>query len=83
MSRKEKLLKRMLSIPSDFTFDELKSVLESLGFSISNKGKTSGSRVAFIKEQMIIRIHKPHPTNIMGKTALKSVVSYLKDNKIL
>ena len=73
MSRKEKLLKRMLSIPSDFTFEELKSVLGSLGFSISNKGKTSGSRVAFIKEQMIIRIHKPHLSNIMGKTALKSV----------
>ncbi len=83
MSRKEKLLKRMLSVPSDFTFDELKLVLESLGYSMTNKGKTSGSRVAFIKEQSIIRIHKPHPKNIIKKGALKDVVNYLKDNDLI
>ena len=73
----------MLSIPGDFTFDEFKSALEILGYSMTNKGKTSGSRVAFIKEQSIIRIHKPHPKNIVKKGALKDVVKYLKDNNLI
>ena len=48
MTKKDKLLERFLALPNDFTFDELKSLLESMGFEIENKGKTSGSRVAFV-----------------------------------
>jgi hypothetical protein len=48
VSTKEKLIKRFLALPKDFTFDELVKLLTALGFSISNKGKTSGSRVKFI-----------------------------------
>ena len=47
MSTKEKLIERFKRQPKDFTFDELKSMLYGLGFDISNKGKTSGSRVRF------------------------------------
>ena len=45
MGKKEKLIARLKSNPKDFTFDEMKSLLEALGFSMSNKGRTSGSRV--------------------------------------
>ncbi len=83
MSKREKQLKRFLSIPSDFSFDELKSVLEGLGFRMITKGKTSGSRVAFVKDHNIIRLHKPHPANLVGKTALKSVVKHLKEKNII
>jgi hypothetical protein len=48
MTKKDKLLVRFLSIPRDFTFDELTTLLLSMGFEIENKGKTSGSRVAFV-----------------------------------
>ena len=47
--------------PKDFTFDEMESLLLSLGFEISNKGKTSGSRVLFMLGDLTIDIHKPHP----------------------
>ncbi|MDR1023265.1 MAG: hypothetical protein LBL94_08360 [Prevotellaceae bacterium] len=47
MSTKEKLIKRFLTLPKDFTFDELLKLLRALGFAMSNKGKTSGSRVKF------------------------------------
>ncbi len=85
MSKREKLLKRLLSIPSDFTFEELKSLLDGMGFKMSNKGKTSGSRVAFLhhEKQLIVRVHKPHPTKIMGKTALKNVVEFLKEKNLI
>jgi len=82
MSKEKKLITRLLSLPKDFTFDELETLLRRLGFERSNKGSTSGSRVAFIKKstQEIIRIHKPHPGNELGMGTLKDVVTFLKDN---
>jgi len=50
MSNKEKLLQRLKTKPKDFTYDEAKTILNSLGFVENNKGKTSGSRVTFINE---------------------------------
>ena len=47
MSTKDKLTKRFKSLPSDFTFDELVRVFASVGFTLDNKGNTSGSRVRF------------------------------------
>jgi len=50
MSKKEKLLEKLKSKPKDFTYNEAKVILNSLGFVENNKGKTSGSRVTFINE---------------------------------
>lgn len=81
MSKKEKLVDRLLSIPSDFTWDELVKVLASYGYEEFNKGKTSGSRRKFIDENknIISGIHKPHPGNIVKKYALREVVAQLKE----
>lgn len=61
MGKKEKLLARLQSNPKDFTFEEMKTSLEFLGFTMSNKGKTSGSRVKFSNQTVNIILHKPHP----------------------
>lgn len=81
MSKEQKLILKLLSLPRDFTFQELTSLLTRLGFESFNKGATSGSRVAFINKanKHIIRLHKPHPKNEMGIGTLKSVVANLKD----
>lgn len=50
MTKKEKLKDRLLSYPSDFTWDEVKKLLLSFGYRESNAGKTSGSRVRFISD---------------------------------
>lgn len=47
MTTKSKLLERFLRQPSDFTFDEMEKLLLGFGYTKSNKGKTSGSRVIF------------------------------------
>ena len=69
MSKKEKLIIKLQSKPKDFTYQEAKTLLELLGFYEFNKGKTSGSRVAFIhrEKKLEIRIHKPHPNNILKR----------------
>lgn len=85
MSKFEKLKYRLLKKPKDFTYDELRTVLIGLGYSESNKGKTSGSRVAFINHDTkhILRIHKPHPKNIIKAYALEYIIDELKvQNKI-
>lgn len=66
MSKLEKKIKRLQSKPKDFTYDELKNILNNLGFDENNKGKTSGSRVVFENKDFNkkIEIHKPHPKNI-------------------
>ena len=43
MSKKEKLIARLLSRPKDFHYDEAKTLLQYFGFEESHKGKTSGS----------------------------------------
>ena len=37
MGKKEKLIAKLKSNPKDFTFDEMKTLLEALGFVMSNK----------------------------------------------
>lgn len=80
MGQIEKLKEKILKIPSDLTYEEIKRFLMSLGYEEQNKGKTSGSRVAFYRERdkAIILLHKPHPGNIIPKYALRQIVEKLK-----
>lgn len=85
MSKEEKLKRKLLSLPKDFTFDELTTLLRRFEFEISNKGATSGSRVAFIhkKTGTVIRVHKPHPQKEIGISALKDVLLILKEKNFI
>jgi len=80
MSRSDKLLERLKAKPKDFTYDELVKLLKGLGFKLDDKGKTSGSRVAFYHEQsmVIIRLHKPHPKNELKVYQTNEVIRVLK-----
>lgn len=71
MSTKEKLIKRFLAQPKDFTFNELVTLLTALGFVMSSKGKTSGSRVKFMHRERpsTVYIHKPHTSGKPIKVA--------------
>ena len=84
MGTKEKLLERFLRLPSDFTFSELEHLLKGFGYEVSNKGKTSGSRVIFKDaERHPIMLHKPHPGNIVKAYALKQVFDELKSRGLI
>ena len=63
MGKFEKAKNRLRSKPSDYTYDEARSLLRQLGFIEFNKGKTSGSRVCFYRasDNCKIMLHKPHP----------------------
>ena len=80
MGKAERLLRRFLSKPKDFTYEELKRLLRSLGYEEAKTGKTSGSRVAFINHETkhIIRLHKPHPKPELKQYQLNDVEEELK-----
>ena len=79
MSKNDKLLARLLSQPTDFTWDELLRVLRQLGYAEQAAGKTGGSRRAFVKAETgaIIRLHKPHPGTILKQYQLKQLIQQL------
>jgi len=81
MSTKEKLIERFKKQPTDFTFDELLKLLIGFGFEMSNKGKTSGSRVRFQNKELktIIDIHKPHTS---GSPIKESVLKNIFNNLV-
>ena len=60
MGQKEKLIQRLKTRPRDFTFEEAETLLRFLGYTRFDKGRTSGSRVAFVREgSPPLLLHKP------------------------
>lgn len=83
MGTKEKLIERFKRQPKDFTWDELVRLFSLLGFELNNKGKTSGSRVIFIKGEYSYVAHKPHPGSIVKGYVMKQVLEYLNGLDLL
>ena len=77
MSKREKLIKLFCDLPSDFTFDELVRLFAIFGFELGNKGRTSGSRVEFVKGEETFKMHRPHPGNIIKLKVLIEIYRFL------
>jgi len=84
LSKKEKLVRRLLSCPTDFSFDELTTLLRFFGYSMKATGKTSGSSTAFTNEDGdYIRLHKPHPRSVLKRYQVDDIVSNLTERGLL
>lgn len=83
MSKKEKLVDRLLQKPKDFTFDEMESLLSYLGYKLKQGG--TGSGVKFIKDgsNEVINFHKPHPDGILKRYVLDQVIEKLRKEGLL
>lgn len=85
MGTKEKLIERFRRQPKDFTYDELLRLFQILGFEVSQKGKTSGSRIEFINDEKELSFgaHKPHPDSLIKSYSMKQVLEFLTSNKLI
>lgn len=77
MGRKEKLRERLKTVPADFTWKELCSLLNGFGYEVL---KGAGSRRKFVKDGRVIILHEPHPGRIVKKYVLKQVLAHLREN---
>ena len=82
MSRKDKLINRLLKKPKDFTFDEMEALLSYFGYELK---QGSGSRVKFIKDGSndVINFHKPHLNGILKHYILDQVIEKLGKDGLL
>jgi hypothetical protein len=85
MSKENKLIKMLVSRPKDFTYNELRRLLTSLGYEEHKNAKTSGSRVAFINRgsNHIIRLHKPHPDNELKQYQIEQIIEELRSRRMI
>ncbi len=84
MSRKEKLIARLLCRPSDYTFAELTTLLGLCGYTAVGGGKTGGAKVAFIDTTgNYIRLHKPHPRNILKRYQVDDIIAALSERGLI
>ena len=79
MSRQQKALERLCArpTPSDIKWQELKSVLEHLGYQLLTN---SGSRRKFFhpETKALIICHEPHPAPTIDKGCVTDVVEHLR-----
>jgi hypothetical protein len=83
LSKKEKLVARLISRPKDFTFEELTSLLGCFGYKQESSGRTSGSRVVFSNGRDYIRLHKPHPRNILKSYQVDDIITALRERGLV
>lgn len=83
MSRKEKLIARLLTMPKDFTFDEMVSLLSYFEYDLKQGG--TGSGVKFVKggSNEVINFHRPHPNGVLKKYILQQVIEKLRKDGLL
>lgn len=83
MSKRDKLIDRLLKKPKDFTFDEMESLLSYFGYKLKQGG--TGSGVKFIKDRSneVINFHKPHPNGILKRYVLEQVIEKLRKDGLL
>lgn len=85
MSQKKKLIAKLLSSPKDFTFEEAETLLGFFSYRRNNKGKTSGSRVAYVSDthKTVITLHKPHPRKELLSYQVKQLIEQLQQEGLI
>ena len=84
MGKKDKLIQKLKLAQNGFSYDEAVNLLCSLGYEVSNKGKTSGSRVVFkCKDRASIYLHKPHPQKELKPYQIRQIKEILEQEDLI
>lgn len=78
MVNHKRTIQKIKAESGNITFHEVSSLLNYLGYRCVNKGKTSGSRIKFMKDSKPIYLHKPYPRNTLLFYQIKELKNTLK-----
>jgi predicted RNA binding protein YcfA (HicA-like mRNA interferase family) len=81
MSKHSKALAKLCTSPppSSFKWEDLKSLLEHLGYKMLN-GPGSRRKFYHKEKDLLISCHQPHPSPDVDKGCVVDVVDHLKTN---
>ncbi|WP_026596619.1 type II toxin-antitoxin system HicA family toxin [Methylohalobius crimeensis] len=82
MSAQDKLLENLRQAKKTYPWNDLVSLLRKLGY---QQKEMAGSRVRFYNPTTghMIRLHRPHPENVIKGGALKDIKITLKQEGLL
>ncbi len=85
MGKKEKLEARLLSRPTDMTFEEVSTLFGYYGLSQRKTGKAGGSRVRFSSADgsVVIIFHKPHHPGTFKRYMIDQIIDKLRQEGFL
>jgi predicted RNA binding protein YcfA (HicA-like mRNA interferase family) len=78
VSRKEKLLERLLAKSADFTWAEAVALMKQHGFDLLT-GKGSSRKFVHRETRVKVFIHEPHPGNIVKEYAQDNLLEGLRN----
>ena len=77
MSKHEKALRRLASMPKDYTWPELVNLMSSFGIELlDSSGSARKFRSPATGEQL--NMHQPHPSNILKRYQVRDAIGFLK-----
>jgi hypothetical protein len=71
VSKLRKAIERLLSKPVDYTWDELLSLMISLGFELRTAGGSSRKALFFL--------HEPHPSKVLKAYQVRAAIQFLRN----
>lgn len=80
MSQKQNLIDRLKTKPKDFTVSELDTLMKQCNCSKNNRGRTSGSAIAYIHTPSgrKLSFHSPHPKKELKRYMIDAVIGFLE-----
>lgn len=79
MGRKEKLKAKLDTLPKNFTWDELVSLMSQYGFKLLNAKRGSGRKFYNPEKDRLAIFHEPHPENTLKRYVLEEVKQLLDE----
>jgi HicA toxin of bacterial toxin-antitoxin, len=78
VSKQEKLIQRLRSMPTDFTWDEAKSLMKARGYSY-HKGSGSARWWLHTTTKHKVRLHEPHPEPFLKRYMVETLINALDE----
>ena len=76
MSKLQKAITRLRAKPVDYTWDELLSLMNALGYELRATGG-SGRKFFDPATKALIFLHEPHPSGILKTYQIRAIIQFL------
>jgi hypothetical protein len=80
VSKVQKAIARLLAKPVDYTWDELLSLMVSLGYELRTAGG-SGRKFYEPATKALFFLHEPHPSKILKAYQIRAVIQFLRKER--